>query len=150
VVGAGAIVWIAASRSAPAAPPVVEPPPQITIEPIDPPVTRAPDPVPAPPVEAPPPPAPVEAKHTPPPPPVRHSPAHKDAKPAAFTHDQLVQKFQQVRREYDQYKTKFGSRLESEWGDLATFIQFMPANDDDTRLREAAHKLDAFRARMHE
>jgi len=89
-----------------------------------------------------------------PPPRASHKTTHKDAKPsappAAFTREQLGQKFQQVRREYDDYKSKFGSRLEKEWGDLATYIQYMPASDDDTGLREAARRLEAFRVRMRE
>jgi len=85
-----------------------------------------------------------------------HKPAHKDPRPpspppaVAFTREQLGQKFQQVRREYDDYKSKFGSRLEKEWGDLATYIQYMPASDDDAGLREAARRLEAFRVRMRE
>ena len=79
---------------------------------------------------------------------------HKDPKPAApvapFTREQLGQKFQQVRREYDDYKAKFGSRLEKEWGELATFIQYMPPSEDDTGRKEAARRLDEFRARMRE
>jgi serine/threonine protein kinase len=140
------IAWLVVRHGSRAdAPP--PPPPQITIEPIDPPVASTPAPEPAPAEPAPvTPPAPV---------PVHHAPAHRPpaaaapAKPAAFSHDQLVQKYKQVRREYDQYKAKFGSRLENEWSDLAMFIQYMPANDDDARLREAARRLDAFRARMH-
>jgi len=81
-------------------------------------------------------------------------PAAPPAKPAVapaapFTRDQLGQKFQQVRREYDTYKAKFGSRLEREWGELATFIQYTPASDDAER-KEAARRLDEFRARMRE
>jgi hypothetical protein len=90
---------------------------------------------------------------------VAHRPIHRDprsppaapAAPAAvFTREQLGQKFQQVRREYDAYKAKFGSRLEREWGELATSIQYMPATGDDAGRKEAARKLDEFRARMRE
>jgi hypothetical protein len=59
-----------------------------------------------------------------------------------------VQKFQQVRREYDDYKAKFGSRLEKEWGDLAMFIQYV--REDDAWRVEAARRLDEFRSRMRE
>jgi serine/threonine protein kinase len=84
-----------------------------------------------------------------------HHAIHKDSRPQLaalppFTREQLGQKFQQVRREYDNYKAKFGTRLEREWGDLATFIQYMPASDDDAGRREAARRLDAFRVRMRE
>jgi serine/threonine protein kinase len=86
-----------------------------------------------------------------------HRPVRKEIKPppapavaAAFTRDQLVQKFQQVSREYDVYKARFGSRLEREWGELATFITYMPASEDDAARREAARRLDEFRTRMRE
>jgi serine/threonine protein kinase len=64
------------------------------------------------------------------------------------TREQLVQKFQQVRRDYDDYKAKFGSRLEKEWGDLAMFIQYV--REDDAWRVEAARRLDEFRSRMRE
>ncbi|HSS00329.1 MAG TPA: protein kinase, partial [Kofleriaceae bacterium] len=78
---------------------------------------------------------------------------HKDMKPAPpalapFTQAQLTQKYQQVRREYVGYKSKFGARLEREWSDLATFIQF--TDSDDAGRREAARRLDAFRGRLRE
>ena len=80
--------------------------------------------------------------------------AHKDAKPAPavapFSRQQLAQKYQQVRREYDRYKSKFGSVLEREWTDVATYIQYMPPTSDDAGRREAARRLDAFRGRMRE
>ncbi len=84
---------------------------------------------------------------------IAHRPAHRDARAVAPlapppTREQLGQKFQQVRREYDAYKAKFGSRLEKEWGDLAMFIQY--ASEDDAWRRDAAHRLDEFRARMRE
>ena len=70
--------------------------------------------------------------------------------PATFTHEQLTQKFQQVHREYDDYKSKFGSRLEKEWGELTTYIQYRPPSDDDAGRREAARRIDGFRDRMRE
>jgi eukaryotic-like serine/threonine-protein kinase len=79
--------------------------------------------------------------------------AHKDAKTAQaapFTRQQLAQKYQQVRREYDRYKSKYGSILEREWTDVATYIQYMPPTIDDAGRREAARRLDAFRGRMRE
>lgn len=85
-----------------------------------------------------------------------HRAPRKDVKPPVaaapppFTREQLGQKFQQVSREYDGYKSKFGSRLEREWGELATFITYMPASEDDGGRREAARRLDEFRTRMRE
>src|SRR5262249_51936509 len=68
--------------------------------------------------------------------------------PPSPTREQLAQKFQQVRREYDDYKAKFGSRLEKEWGDLAMFIQYV--REDDAWRVEAARRLDEFHSRMRE
>jgi hypothetical protein len=85
-----------------------------------------------------------------------HKPVHKDAKPpavppaASFTREQLAQKFQQVRHEYDDYKSKFGSRLEKEWGDLVTYIQYTLPHDSDAEHQEAARRFDAFRDRMRQ
>jgi hypothetical protein len=70
--------------------------------------------------------------------------------PATFTREQLTQKFQQVHREYDDYKSKFGSRLEKEWGELTTYIQYRPPSDDDAGRKEAARRIDVFRDRMRE
>ncbi len=80
------------------------------------------------------------------------SPRPAPVAPVPFTRELLGQKFQQVRREYDDYKAKFGARLEKEWGELATFIQYMPHGDgdDDAGRKEAARRLDAFRGRMRE
>jgi serine/threonine protein kinase len=80
------------------------------------------------------------------------APPHRDPRAGQaavpLTREQLGQKFQQVRREYDAYRAKFGSRLEKEWGDLAMFIQY--ASEDDAWRRDAARRLDEFRARMRE
>jgi serine/threonine protein kinase len=136
------------ARSAPAASPV------ITVEPI--PMPPRPADRDEPEIEVTPyvPPHPPVKAAAAPPKAVR-APAHKDVRSAplpapGLSREQLGQKFQQVRREYDDYKAKFGSRLEREWGELATFIQYMPASDDDVGRREAARRLDAFRGRMRE
>jgi len=49
----------------------------------------------------------------------------------------------------DAYKAKFGSRLEREWGELATSIQYT-GGDDDAGRKGAARRLDEFRVRMRE
>lgn len=102
-------------------------------------------------------PIPVERIAEPPPPPAPRSeppaaaPRAKDAPIRNLTRAQLGQKFRQVRMEYDDYKAKNGARLEREWGELATFIQYMPESpDDDAGRRGAARRLDEFRARMRE
>jgi serine/threonine-protein kinase len=85
-----------------------------------------------------------------------HRAPHKDTKPPsvaapyALSREQLGQKFQQIRREYDSYKAKFGSRLEREWGEFATSIQYLTASGDEAGLREAGRKIDEFRGRVRE
>jgi len=76
---------------------------------------------------------------------------HQARRPALapFTHEQLTQKYKQVLPRYDGYKSKFGARLEREWSDLATFIQFMRRQQRRLRGGEKARgRLDAFRGRM--
>ncbi len=149
--------WGVAVSSRPPAPPIAQvaaPPTRLTVEPIPVPEPR-PTPAPAPAPAIPRPPAPPRPAPTP-----RHAQRVEPHRPVAppppppsvvaFTREMLGQKFQAVHREYDDYKNKFGPRLEREWGELATYIQFMPASDDDAGRREAARRLDAFRARMHE
>ena len=68
-------------------------------------------------------------------------------KKTELTRDAVAAKLQAVKREYDAYKAKNGGRLDGEWGDLATFIQFHLNGEN---LDEAAHKIDSFRAKMRE
>jgi hypothetical protein len=65
----------------------------------------------------------------------------------ALTRDAVAAKFGAVKREYDAYKAKNGGRLDGEWGDLATFIQYHLSGDN---LEDAAKKIEAFRAKMRE
>jgi serine/threonine protein kinase len=65
----------------------------------------------------------------------------------ALTRDAIAARFSATMREYAGYKAKYGMRLDGEWSDLATFVQFQLKGDN---LDEAAHKIDAFRAKMHE
>ncbi len=63
-----------------------------------------------------------------------------------LTRDAVANKFKIVKHEYDAYKAKNGGRLDADWGDLATFIQFhLPDN-----LDEAAKRIDSFRAKLRE
>jgi hypothetical protein len=63
----------------------------------------------------------------------------------SVTRDEVVSAFRATSREYEAYKAKNGSRLEREWGDLATFMQFQLKGDN---LDVASHKLAAFRAKL--
>ena len=47
--------------------------------------------------------------------------------------------------EYRAYKDQYGTRLEKEWNDLASWVTYH-SND----LEEAARRIDAFRAKLHE
>ncbi|HEY0255147.1 MAG TPA: hypothetical protein VGC41_26650, partial [Kofleriaceae bacterium] len=76
----------------------------------------------------------------------KQQPELATAKPG-LSHDAVAQKFSSVKREYDQYKTKNGGRLDGEWGDLAMFVQY---HLNDSTLDEVAHRIDSFRSKMHE
>ncbi|HUJ60044.1 MAG TPA: serine/threonine-protein kinase [Kofleriaceae bacterium] len=120
-----------------------QPQPQIRVEPInDPPVDAAQ------PATAVPPPPPVAPHATTPP--HRHvGSSHRTEHPserhAELTRDQVAGKFRGVKREYDNYKSQNGGRLDQDWDDLATFMQFQLRNDN---LDEAVRRIDAFRAKM--
>ena len=80
-----------------------------------------------------------EVKHTAPPPVVEKKPD--------LTRDAVAGKFKQVSREYEAYKAKNGGRLDQDWNDLATFIQFQLRADN---LDDAARRIDSFRAKLRE
>jgi serine/threonine protein kinase len=67
----------------------------------------------------------------------------KHAEP--LTRDVVAGKFKAVRHDYDAYKSKNGSRLDNEWNDLATFMNFQLRADN---LDEASRRIDAFRAKL--
>lgn len=61
------------------------------------------------------------------------------------TREQVGAKFSAASREYDSFKAKFGQRLERQWTDLATYIQYQTKPETfDAALR----KVEAFRAEM--
>jgi serine/threonine protein kinase len=74
---------------------------------------------------------------------------HNDgsAKPPVetITRESVGAKLTAARREYASYRDKYGDRLEREWNDLAAYIQYHADAYDDL-----AHRIDAFRIRMHE
>lgn len=106
-------------------------------------------------------PPPVEKVETPPPPvvekvqqsrltahPKRHEPTRTPGKgsaatPAPLTREAVIAKFRAVRHQYEQFKQQNGGRLDADWNDLASFIQYHP-NDFD----EFSRRIDAFRSRM--
>ena len=79
----------------------------------------------------------------------KKEPREKDPKePVAqpepgITSDQLQNKVMQVTREYREFKDKNGGRLEKDWGDLMTYVQFKKGSVDD-RFR----KVEEFRVKM--
>ncbi|MEZ4360014.1 MAG: serine/threonine-protein kinase [Kofleriaceae bacterium] len=73
---------------------------------------------------------------------VRRRPPRAQA--PTLTRDEVEKKFDSVQAEYRTFKTKYGYRLDAEWTNLATFIQY---NGPDN-LGDAVRKIDAFRARM--
>ncbi|HEY5934273.1 MAG TPA: hypothetical protein VIU61_06560, partial [Kofleriaceae bacterium] len=79
----------------------------------------------------------------------RKDPKDKDPKDVAVapepavTADQLQNKVMQATREYREFKEKNGGRLEKDWGDLMTYVQFKKGSVED-RFR----KVEEFRAKM--
>lgn len=73
----------------------------------------------------------------------------KDVKVAAptpepeATADQLQNKVMQATREYREFKDKNGGRLEKDWGDLMTYVQFKKGSVEDRFKR-----VEEFRAKM--
>ncbi len=65
-------------------------------------------------------------------------------KVAGLSREAVGSKFSAVRREYDAYKQKNGMRLDGQWADLATFVQFNMGENFD----EAVRRIDAFRAQL--
>jgi hypothetical protein len=60
-----------------------------------------------------------------------------------LTREAVIAKFRAVRHQYEQFKQQNGGRLDADWNDLASFIQYHP-ND----LEEFSRRIDAFRSRM--
>ena len=63
------------------------------------------------------------------------------------TRDAVGARFRAVSRAYETYKTKNGGRLDGEWGDLVTFVQYHLNTDN---LDDAMHRIDAFSAKLRE
>jgi serine/threonine protein kinase len=72
-------------------------------------------------------------------------PVPKPNKPAALTRAQVDQRFGTAVREYKAFKTKFGGRLESDWGALAAFVQYQT---NPEQFDGAIRRIDAFRAQI--
>ena len=78
-------------------------------------------------------------------PPPPHHPVTPEKHVETLTHDAVTNKFMATRRLYLSYREKNGMQLESEWTELATFMQFHPE-----ALDEASRKIDAFRGKLHD
>ncbi len=72
-------------------------------------------------------------------------PAQPEKHVDTLTQSVVQNKFMATRRIYLSYREKNGMQLESEWTELATFMQFHP-----DALEEASRKIDAFRGKLHE
>jgi serine/threonine-protein kinase len=155
-IAVAAVVAFAMTRKGKTDPKPPEPPPtkmatsKVTFEPIE---------APPPPKHVDPPPVEVEIKpalKVDPPvkkaPPIHKRPEiHKDpttttTKPE-LTRELVGAKFKQTSRLYEAYKAKNGARLEQDWNNLATFIQFKMTEDN---LDDAVHRMDAFAAKLRE
>ena len=84
--------------------------------------------------------------------------AHKDkgrkdkepkatVKPEGLTRDAVAGKFSATSRQYETYKAQNGMRLDREWNELTTFIQFKMNGEN---LDDAVRRIDSFRSKMRE
>jgi hypothetical protein len=142
----GATVAAAPPASKPASPAAgatAAPPPAVP----DPVVTEMPpDPVAAPPVAAEPPPPSNRAADR-----GRHHHHHERVRAgagptaAAPTSAEVQSRFRAALHEYQDFKARYGARLESEWNDLAHLATFASQGD---RLGELDSKISEFRSHM--
>ncbi len=68
------------------------------------------------------------------------------ADPPSVDSDATGAKFKAVSREYKKFKQAYGSRLDAEWTDLATFAQY--ASKSPEKLSQLERKIDRFRSLM--
>jgi hypothetical protein len=64
-----------------------------------------------------------------------------------LTRAEVGAKFSATSRQYEAFKTQNGMRLDAEWNELTSFIQFKMTNDN---LEDAVRRIDAFRAKLRE
>ncbi|MGE0868104.1 MAG: serine/threonine protein kinase [Kofleriaceae bacterium] len=146
VIVAIVLVWMVRtpSKHVSPAPPAVPAQRPIIVESIDPP---APEPAPPPPpVVVPSEPAAVMSEPQRRPSRPRREPAKEPSKPE-HTRKSVGARFTATSRLYEAYRAKNGARLDHEWNNLATFIQFKLDADN---LDEAVRRIDQFRERMTE
>lgn len=68
-------------------------------------------------------------------------------KPEGLTREAVASKFSATSRQYETYKTQNGMRLDREWNELTTYIQFKMTGDN---LDDAVRRIESFRAKMRE
>nr|MBA3455204.1 hypothetical protein [Deltaproteobacteria bacterium] len=68
-------------------------------------------------------------------------------KPDVMTRDAVAGKFSATSRQYEGYKAKNGMRLDREWNELTTFIQFKMNGEN---LDDAVRRIESFRSKMRE
>ncbi len=68
-------------------------------------------------------------------------------KPEGLTREAVGAKFSATSRQYETYKAQNGMRLDREWNELATFVQFKLNAEN---LDDAVRRIDGFRSKMKE
>jgi hypothetical protein len=71
----------------------------------------------------------------------------KEPEREGLTRAAVAAKFSQASREYESYKAKNGMRLDRDWNELTTFIQFKMTNDN---LEDAMRRIESFRGKLRE
>jgi serine/threonine protein kinase len=64
-----------------------------------------------------------------------------------LTREEVAAKFSATSRQYEAFKAKNGMRLDAEWNELTSFIQFKMTADN---LDDAVRRIDAFRSKLRE
>ncbi len=74
--------------------------------------------------------------------------ARTDSSPKPeLTRAQVAAKFSATSREYEAYKAQNGMRLDREWNELASFVQFKMTSDN---LDDAMRRIELFRAKLRD
>jgi hypothetical protein len=73
-----------------------------------------------------------------------------DKRPEGPTSEAVSNRFATARRQYTGYRDKNGGRLEKDFNDLMTFMQFQFKTADEASRKDAMRRIDTFLAQMRE
>ncbi len=73
------------------------------------------------------------------------TPKQVPAAKTELTREAVAAKFRALKQAYDNYKQKNGGRYDTEWNDLASYVQY-----HSTELEEIARRIESFKAKLRE